>query len=285
MTDARSILDKLAAPFAPDSLSWRVGSTTSDKSKGMALAYIDARDVQRRLDEVMGADWQCEYVPMANGTCCCRIGLKIDGEWRWRSNGAGATDIEGDKGQYSDGFKRAAVMWGIGAYLYDTPSPWVELEQKGRSQIIKPGQEAKLRAALVRASGPQRQEAPTPQEAARERLTQGIGETLVGHVSSAREAAARHTAAAVAVSRGAPAVEAPPVKSEASARMRRQMIEGLDACYIAKQLASWKKDNGKASGKWDVLDADDKAAVLAKLKAREAIVAPKGAADPQAPLQ
>lgn len=271
MTDARSILNKLAAPFAPDSISWRVGSTTADKSKGMALAYIDARDVQRRLDDVMGADWQCEYVPMANGTCCCRIGLKIDGEWRWRSNGAGATDIEGDKGQYSDGFKRAAVMWGIGAYLYDTPSPWVELEQKGRSQIIKPGQEAKLRAALARASGPQRQEAPAPQEAA--------------PVSSAREAAARHTAAAVAVARGAPAVEAPPEKSHASMLMRRQMIEGLDACYIAKQLASWKKDNGKASGKWDVLDADDKAAVLAKLKAREAIVAPKGAADPQAPLQ
>lgn len=125
----------------------------------------------------------------------------------------------------------------------------------------------------------------TPREATRDRLIQAIGESLVENVSSAREAAARHTAAAVAVARGAPAVEAPPVKSEASARMRRQMIEGLDACYIAKQLASWKKDNGKASGKWDVLDVDDKAAVLAKLKAREAIVAPKGAADPQAPLQ
>lgn len=128
--------------------------------------------------------------------------------------------------------------------------------------------------------------APAPsRDAARERIIQGIGQTLVDNVSSAREAAARHTAAAVAVARGAPAVEAPAVKSEASARMRRQMIEGLDACYIAKQLASWKKDNGKASGKWDVLDADDKAAVLAKLKAREAITAPKGAADPQAPLQ
>ena len=56
----RDIMTALAAPFPADAISWRVGSTTGDKSKGMALAYIDARDVQARLDDVMGADWQCE---------------------------------------------------------------------------------------------------------------------------------------------------------------------------------------------------------------------------------
>lgn len=47
-------LDDLRKPFDPASISWRVGSTTKDKTKGMALAYIDARDVQDRLDAVCG---------------------------------------------------------------------------------------------------------------------------------------------------------------------------------------------------------------------------------------
>jgi hypothetical protein len=42
----------LFAPFPPGRVSWRVGSTTQDKKRGMALAYIDARDVMDRLDAV-----------------------------------------------------------------------------------------------------------------------------------------------------------------------------------------------------------------------------------------
>ena len=87
------------------------------------LAYIDARDVQNRLDEVFGAFWQAEYVPMSNGTYCCRIGLFIEGQWIWRSNGAIVTQDRDDadakemaeKGGYSDAFKRAAVLWGSAA--------------------------------------------------------------------------------------------------------------------------------------------------------------------------
>lgn len=139
-------LADLKAPFAPSKISWRVGSMTQDKTKGMALAYIDARDVMTRLDEVAGVGWQCEYIPMPNGTCCCRIGLYLTPEganypeWVWRSNGAmNLTDSEkpdqkemAEKGSYSDAFKRAAVLWGIGQYLYDIDSPWVALDDKKR---------------------------------------------------------------------------------------------------------------------------------------------------------
>src|ERR1041385_2356535 len=118
-------LADLRKPFPPDRISWRVGSMTQDKKKGMALAYIDARDVMGRLDEVCGHEWQCEYIPMPNGSCCCRIGLRIGGEWIWRSNGAlnisdrDTVDAKemAEKGSYSDAFKRAAVLWGIGQYL------------------------------------------------------------------------------------------------------------------------------------------------------------------------
>lgn len=154
-------LDDLKKPFPPDRISWRVGSTTQDKTKGMALAYIDARDVQDRLDEVCGGDWQCRY-PHANTKTVCEIGIKIDGEWVWRADGAGDSDIEAEKGALSDAFKRAAVRWGVGRYLYDLDSPWVALENK---RIVK-SEYARLRALLAGNAKP-----ATPQPAEKHKMT------------------------------------------------------------------------------------------------------------------
>lgn len=153
----------LAAPFPPARVSWRVGATNADKTKGMALAYLDARDFLERLDAVCGpAGWQCEYVDMTNGTMCCRIGIKVDNEWIWKANG-GSNIAESDKadaqemaakGGYSDAFKRAGVQWGIGRYLYDLDSPWVAIEQKGRSYVIVQSEFARLEALLSKTTRP-----------------------------------------------------------------------------------------------------------------------------------
>lgn len=140
-------LEKLKAPFPPDQVHWRVGSTMRDKSKGMALAYIDARNVMERLDEACGPEnWQCRY-PHADSKTCCEIGINLDG-WVWKADGAGDTDVEGSKGAFSDSFKRAAVKWGIGRYLYDLDSPWVELEPRGKSFAIKKTEMAALKRML-----------------------------------------------------------------------------------------------------------------------------------------
>lgn len=133
-------LEDLKKPFPKEKIHWRIGSTnkkkrireTGDKNaratKGIPLAYINARDVMGRLDEVCGMEnWQCRY-PFPG---CCEIGVKVDGEWIWKSNGAGETDIEGAKGQYSDAFKRAAVLLGIGQYLYDLKNDWLDLDDWG----------------------------------------------------------------------------------------------------------------------------------------------------------
>lgn len=132
MTDKTIYLAKLKEPFPATCISWRVGSTTKDKKKGMALAYIDARDVMQRLDDVCGPEnWQCDY-PHAAQKTVCRIGIRIKDEWVWKANGAGDTDIESEKGALSDAFKRAAVLWGIGQYLYDIEAPWVTLDTNDR---------------------------------------------------------------------------------------------------------------------------------------------------------
>ena len=119
-------IENLKKPFDAKKVHWRVGATTKDKSKAIPLAYIDARDVMERLDEVCGLDnWQCRY-PFSG---CCEVGIKINNEWVWKSNGAGATNVEAEKGQYSDSFKRAAVLWGVGRYLYDVPNIWMPINE------------------------------------------------------------------------------------------------------------------------------------------------------------
>jgi len=119
----------LSRPFPATQISWRVGATNKDKTKGIALAYLDARDVMTRLDEACGFQgWQCRYPLADSGLLICEIGIKLGGEWLWRANGAGDTQVEAEKGKCSDAFKRAAVLWGVGRYLYDLPAPWCELQ-------------------------------------------------------------------------------------------------------------------------------------------------------------
>ena len=131
----QDMFDALCEPFSTDEIEWRVGPTNKSRSdgaaatKGVALAYIDARTVMDRLDSVCGMDgWQCNYTAGVNGSIVCNIGVRMAGNWVWKADGAGATDMEAEKGALSDAFKRAAVRFGIGRYLYELDSPWVELE-------------------------------------------------------------------------------------------------------------------------------------------------------------
>jgi len=130
--DSESITAKLKEPFNPSSIHWRIGATNKDKTSAIALAYLNSRDVMKRLDDVCGDNWQCRY-PFDG---CCEIGIKIGDEWVWRSNGAGETAVEGEKGKYSDAFKRAAVLWGVGRYLYYLDNTWVSIQKAGRSHKI-----------------------------------------------------------------------------------------------------------------------------------------------------
>lgn len=125
---------RLTDPFDPKDIEWKPGATTRDKSKGLAMAYITARAVQERLDEVFGpGNWKNEFRPGPEGGVLCRIYFKNDdGEWVWREDGADNTDVEAVKGGLSNAMKRAGAALGIGRYLYDLPAQWVPLNDKGR---------------------------------------------------------------------------------------------------------------------------------------------------------
>ena len=134
---SQELFDELCRPFASEEIDWRVGSTTAAKDKGMALAYMDARAVMDRLDGVCGpGGWQCNYV-VTGPVAVCNLGVQMpNSEWIWKADGAGATDVEGEKGMLSDALKRAAVRWGVGRYLYEMKSPWVAIVPMGKSYRI-----------------------------------------------------------------------------------------------------------------------------------------------------
>lgn len=125
-------LADLSLEFPREDVHWRVQGTPYErngKHSAMALAYIDARDVMDRLDGVCGPEnWQDEYTVSPTGLTICRIGIRVGDQWVWKSDGAGETAVEKQKGGISDALKRAAVHWGIGRYLYRLDSPWVQCE-------------------------------------------------------------------------------------------------------------------------------------------------------------
>jgi len=125
----KTIWEKLAAEFPKSAVSWRAQSLAKSGDKAMALAYLDSRDVRRRLNEVLGpGNWQNRFYDCGDGKLACEISVRVDGEWISKSDGAGETQVEAEKGAFSGALKRAAVAFGIGEYLYDMPTPWVPCE-------------------------------------------------------------------------------------------------------------------------------------------------------------
>lgn len=131
---------ELAAPFPPEAVHWRAQTVSerNGKHSALALAYLDARDVQDRLDGVCGPhNWTDSYIETPKGRIIGTIGVNIDGVWVTKSDGAGDTDVEGEKGALSDAMKRAAVKWGIGRYLYAMPNVWVPCELGNNGKFKK----------------------------------------------------------------------------------------------------------------------------------------------------
>jgi hypothetical protein len=124
-----SIFERLAAEFPRDAIHWRALTMMGSGNKALAVGYMDARDVQDRLDQVCTpAGWRSTVTETAKGRILCTIEILIDGQWIGKCDGAGDTAVEGAKGAISDAFKRSAVLWGIGRYLYRLPAVWAPCE-------------------------------------------------------------------------------------------------------------------------------------------------------------
>lgn len=109
---------------------WKIQSFTKNGDKAQCVAYIDARDVMDLLDKAIGSENWCDEYRFEAGQWLCGLSLKVGGHWvtKWDTGVAG--DFEVEKAAISDAFKRAAVKWGIGRFLYDLDIKWVDIVDK-----------------------------------------------------------------------------------------------------------------------------------------------------------
>lgn len=140
MTCTPDELKLLFAEFPREDIHWRAQTVSQKGDKALALAYLDARDVMDRLDQVCGAaNWQDRY-EFDGPRTVCYLSIRVNDEWITKADGAGDTQVEAEKGAISDALKRAAVKWGVGRYLYGLGNTWVPCESReynGKRQFVK----------------------------------------------------------------------------------------------------------------------------------------------------
>ena len=125
-------LEILKQPLTRDQIDFKISmvTKTNDAVWASILAYKDARTDMEVLDKAVGPlNWQVTYQRDSKGVLQCSIGIFKEDilGWVWKTSNGVESDYESEKGEYSDAFKRAGFMWGIGRQLYDFPQIWVQL--------------------------------------------------------------------------------------------------------------------------------------------------------------
>lgn len=130
----RDLARELAEPFEANEIEWRINRSgiTNGKPWATAIPYITSRAVQDRLDKVFGPfGWQNETKQVSTKGFLSGISVKHEGEWITKWDGAEGNDINGMdvvKSGSSNALKRAAVLLGIGRYLYDLEEGFAQCE-------------------------------------------------------------------------------------------------------------------------------------------------------------
>lgn len=155
------ISDDLTAPFGVNEVRFKPQSVKGNRA--LAIAYIDARLVMDRLDDVLGVEnWMDEYEILNDGSVMCRLKLKLNGEWVTKSDvGSPSEQPDGGdrlKAAFSDALKRAAIKFGIGRYLYRLPAVWCDYDPQKKQFTQQP----QLPHWALPAKQPKKQPPPNP---------------------------------------------------------------------------------------------------------------------------
>jgi hypothetical protein len=162
--DVEELTEALAAPFDVREVKFKPAVVSGNRA--LALAYVDARVIQDRLDEVLGVTgWQDEYEFLPDGSVVCRLRLRLGEEWITKMDVGGQSEQpdEGDrrKAAVSDALKRAAVKFGVGRYLYRLPSQWVDYDPH-KKQFVRPPTVPPSALPKAKSQPPQTQEKASP---------------------------------------------------------------------------------------------------------------------------
>ena len=131
----KDISKALKATTDKSRVKFRVGFFNKAGDKACMLAYVDARFVMDRLDNVLGSEnWSTDYSVIGGKLFCTIIVHWPDGQVTKKSDCGMETEVDAEKGQASDAFKRAAVHYGIARDLYSYPKYWAD----ANNHYVKP---------------------------------------------------------------------------------------------------------------------------------------------------
>ncbi|KAB2422549.1 MULTISPECIES: Rad52/Rad22 family DNA repair protein [Bacillus cereus group] len=125
-----NIMKSLQAEFPVEQLGWKIINTFESQGRFFAFVapFVDARAIQDRFDEVFGIDnWQVSYEKWGEKATKCTISVFLNERWISKEDGSEESDYSSVKGGFSNSLKRAAVLWGVGRYLYNVKPTKVEL--------------------------------------------------------------------------------------------------------------------------------------------------------------
>jgi hypothetical protein len=141
--ELEALLTRLAEPFDPTEIKWRVTHTTQDGSRGAVIPFADPRAYTDRLNQIFTpTGWTRQYdvstvsavsrmkrdKVIQTGKVLVTCTLTIGGvgchtgsgeEWADEQNAMTASEAQA--------FKRAATCFGLGRYLYNFAEMWVPL--------------------------------------------------------------------------------------------------------------------------------------------------------------
>jgi hypothetical protein len=132
---------ELSEPFNAYTVEFRAGAVSYDKKSAMALAYVDPREYQFRLDEVVGSGyWNVQYRQIGDAGIVCT--LQITGT---DDNGNPIQAMREEVGEFeandrsrwpnasSQSFKRACSSFGLGRYLYGLKQKYFPIKEMGEN--------------------------------------------------------------------------------------------------------------------------------------------------------
>jgi hypothetical protein len=113
--DEQMDLKKLAEPFKPKDIEWRVQQAGGfgENPWALVLAYVTNRAIMQRLDDVCGIEnWKNEFKSAPDGGVMCGLSVKVVrkptgdidpmsySEWVTKWDGAENTNVEAVKGRF-----------------------------------------------------------------------------------------------------------------------------------------------------------------------------------------
>src|SRR5262245_39665187 len=98
MNPASDLAARLAAPFDPADVKFKPATVSGNRC--LAIAYVGARTVMDRLDDVLTpAGWQDEYQTLADGSVLCKLSCRLGENWVVKCDVGGQSEQpdEGDR--------------------------------------------------------------------------------------------------------------------------------------------------------------------------------------------